>query len=154
MRFTVNVPVGTVKVCLLFTEPTLPILELALIDSLSAIRTSNMSTMTRIMRLDPQEKVTEAFYSSGKATQCPPDKSAHISSHNAVTFHESTARERVQAQSKARYNEKLEKNYLKAQKRAEKKGRKLPDRDDYYAHWGYSYYSKCLDDCEMENLQS
>lgn len=41
-----------------------------------------------------------------------------------------------------RHTDKLERNYEKAQKRAEKKGRELPPRDQYYDHWGYSYYSK------------
>jgi hypothetical protein len=41
-----------------------------------------------------------------------------------------------------RRNEQLEKNYQKALKRAEKKGRKLPPRNEYYDHWGYHYASK------------
>lgn len=39
-------------------------------------------------------------------------------------------------------NKRLEENYQKACKRAEKKGRKLPPKDQYYSHWGYSYPSK------------
>jgi hypothetical protein len=39
-------------------------------------------------------------------------------------------------------NKRLEENYQKACKRAEKKGRKLPPKDQYYNHWGYSYASK------------
>jgi hypothetical protein len=34
---------------------------------------------------------------------------------------------------------KMEENYKKAQKRAEKKGRKIPPRDEYYYYWGYPY---------------
>lgn len=32
--------------------------------------------------------------------------------------------------------------YLKARRRADKKGRKLPSKDEYYDHWGARYYSK------------
>lgn len=33
----------------------------------------------------------------------------------------------------------LEEGYKKAQKRAEKKGRTIPPRDEYYTHWGAPY---------------
>ena len=81
------------------------------------------------------------------ANLCPPDNSAHISSHNAVrTIDEglvaSNHVEKVQNRLRQIQNKRLEENYQKACKRAEKKGRKLPPKDDYYNHWGYSYYSK------------
>lgn len=36
-------------------------------------------------------------------------------------------------------NRRLEEGYKKAQKRAEKKGRTIPPRDEYYTTWGYPY---------------
>ncbi len=85
--------------------------------------------------------MAEEFHRSGAAKLCPPDNSAHISAHSAVkAAHGSTAfvQERLLAVRKA----KLDENYAKACRRAEKKGRKLPPKDEYYNHWGYSYYSR------------
>ncbi|KAK5994820.1 hypothetical protein PT974_03204 [Cladobotryum mycophilum] len=76
----------------------------------------------------------------------PPDNSAHISSHNAVKTVETYERQRVMNILRGRQHAQLEKNYQKAAKRAEKKGRKLPPREEYYNHWGYSYYSTSDDD--------
>jgi hypothetical protein len=42
------------------------------------------------------------------------------------------------------YQKRLDANYEKARKRAEKRGRKLPPKEDYYNHWGNQYYSKNL----------
>jgi hypothetical protein len=77
---------------------------------------------------------------------CPPDNSAHISSHNAVrTSNEGLVAashvEKVQNRLREVQNKRLEENYQKACRRAEKKGRKLPPKDQYYDHWGYSYWS-------------
>ncbi len=52
-----------------------------------------------------------------------------------------TARKRVYDRMRALYEARLEENYAKACRRAEKKGRKLPPKQQYYDHWGYSYYS-------------
>jgi hypothetical protein len=35
----------------------------------------------------------------------------------------------------------MDREYEKAVKRAAKKGRTLPPREDYYMHWGYAYIS-------------
>ncbi|KAK7424060.1 hypothetical protein QQX98_000670 [Neonectria punicea] len=91
--------------------------------------------------------VEEKFHSSGAASLCPPDNSAHISSHNAVKLSDDAmvlppGRRSVQRQIQELHQQRLEENYQKARKRAEKKGRKLPPREQYYEHWGYSYYSK------------
>ncbi|RGP81218.1 hypothetical protein FLONG3_600, partial [Fusarium longipes] len=88
--------------------------------------------------------ITDRFYESGQADRCPPDNSAHISSHNAVRSSSeallaSNQVEKVQNRMRAVQNRRLEENYRKACKRAEKKGRKLPPKDQYYNHWGYPY---------------
>ena len=49
-------------------------------------------------------------------------------------------------------NKRLEDNYQKACKRAEKKGRKLPPKDQYYNHWGYSYMSKSPFHIHLETI--
>jgi hypothetical protein len=50
----------------------------------------------------------------------------------------------VQRAAQIRHEKKLEENYKKAVKRAAKKGRVLPPREQYYNHWGYSYYSESI----------
>ncbi|GJN75779.1 hypothetical protein PLICBS_009885 [Purpureocillium lilacinum] len=86
------------------------------------------------------QKIADEFHSSGAAKLCPPDNSAHISAHNAVRSIETVERQRVSSYLRARHQEKLDRNYERAQKRAQKKGRELPPKDEYYNHWGYSYY--------------
>ena len=95
-----------------------------------------------MFNLSTAEKLADNFYSSEAANMCPPDNSAHISSHNAVRVMDSSANKQVGAAMRARQEQKLEKEYQKACKRAAKKGRCLPPREDYYSHWGYAYFSK------------
>lgn len=46
----------------------------------------------------------------------------------------------MQRQLAALHKQRLDDSYAKAQKRAAKKGREIPPRDQYYDHWGYPYY--------------
>lgn len=109
------------------------------------VRTTHVSSVGKMLGISKQEKMAENFHSSGAASLCPPDKSAHISSHNAVKSFQDPAialkgHNRVQAQIAAVHRQRLDDAYAKAQKRAEKKGRKIPPKDQYYDHWGYPYY--------------
>ncbi|RKU48439.1 hypothetical protein DL546_000488 [Coniochaeta pulveracea] len=108
------------------------------------IRTTHISSVGKLLGASKNEKVAENFHSSGAASLCPPDNSAHISSHSAVKYAEGTTdtgRRRVRAHLAAAYQARLDDQYAKAKRRAEKKGRKIPPKDQYYDHWGYSYYS-------------
>lgn len=106
------------------------------------IRSDNINSVSRVLGVSSQDKAAESFHTSGQAQFCPPDKSAHISSHNAVRAGTdmSSTRDRLAAYARDRKYRQLELNYEKARRRAEKKGRKLPPRDEYYDHWGYSYF--------------
>ncbi|KAM0370862.1 hypothetical protein HYE67_002130 [Fusarium culmorum] len=109
-----------------------------------ATRAAHVSAAGRFLKLSHNEKIADKFYESGKADMCPPDNSAHISSHNAVRTNDEALLatnqiEKVQNRMRAVHNKRLEENYQKACKRAEKKGRKLPPKDQYYDHWGYPY---------------
>lgn len=85
--------------------------------------------------------VSERFHSSGRAGECPPDQSAHISSHNAVRFiHDESLLSRVTERRRDAQLRRLEEGYKKAQKRAEKKGRTIPPRDQYYTYWGHPHF--------------
>ncbi|KAK4182675.1 hypothetical protein QBC35DRAFT_147343 [Podospora australis] len=113
-----------------------------------AIRSSHVSSLGKVLGLSRQERVAEDFHKAGTASLCPPDKSAHISSHNSVRSIpvenvlaiDSAARTRrhVQARLEALNKKRLEAAYLKAKANAEKKGRKPPTREQYYDHWGYA----------------
>lgn len=101
------------------------------------VRSSNTGSLSNMLGVSNQGKVTQNFYDSGQANLCPPDKSAHISAHNAVR---NQSLDKVKNYSKERQQRQLEHNYEKARKRAQRKGRELPPRDQYYDHWGYQYY--------------
>ncbi|KAH7010993.1 hypothetical protein EDB80DRAFT_383537 [Ilyonectria destructans] len=107
-----------------------------------SVRTSHISSIGKVLGISTNEKIDEKFYSSGVASFCPPDNSAHISSHNAVKLASGyeSPQQVVRRHFQAVQQRRLEENYEKACKRAEKKGRKLPPREQYYEHWGYTYY--------------
>ncbi|KAI0160700.1 hypothetical protein GGR57DRAFT_390743 [Xylariaceae sp. FL1272] len=90
------------------------------------------------------DKVTEGFHNSGRAALCPPDNSAHISAHNSVQVENvSDKRKAVHDRLHKAHQQRLEHNYERARKRAKRKGRELPPRDEYYGYyWGtpYLYY--------------
>ncbi|PTB62030.1 hypothetical protein BBK36DRAFT_1172875 [Trichoderma citrinoviride] len=103
------------------------------------IRSSQISPIGRLLGLSSTEKLSEAFHKSEAAETCPPDKSAHISFHNAVKTIETAGRKKVTARARARQRQWFEQEYKKAAKRAEKKGRPMPPRDEYFNNWGARY---------------
>lgn len=104
------------------------------------IRASHISSVGQILGMSKNEKIAEAFYTSGQADLCPPDRSAHISSHNAVKVVDADKRRQlVHQRSHNAQVARLEENYKRAQRRAQKRGRQIPPRDEYYLHWGYPY---------------
>lgn len=105
-----------------------------------AIRAKHSSSAGKFFGTDKHEKVTNNFYDSGAAKLCPPDNSAHISSHNAVRITHSDIRQRVFLTLRARHEIALDDAYKKACKRAAAKGRPVPVRDQYlYGGFGYPY---------------
>lgn len=105
-----------------------------------SIRVSQGSKLGKIFNVSSSQKLADVFHDSGTAKLCPPDNSAHISAHNSVRTLETPERAKFTAYIRARQNRRLNEAYQKAAKRAEKKGRALPPRDEYYDHWGYNYY--------------
>lgn len=85
--------------------------------------------------------MARSFHESGRADLCPPDASAHISAHNSVRLEDvSSKQDRVRQLHLLGVQQRVDEQYKKAQKRAEKKGRKLPPKDEYYHnYWGYPY---------------
>ncbi|RFU74450.1 hypothetical protein TARUN_7775, partial [Trichoderma arundinaceum] len=104
------------------------------------IRDSQGSRLGKFLSVSTGQRLADSFHASGTASLCPPDNSAHISAHNSVKNLETPERAKLAAYARARQMLRLDEAYRKASKRAEKKGRTLPPRDQYYDHWGYSYY--------------
>ncbi|KAL1896073.1 hypothetical protein Sste5346_004812 [Sporothrix stenoceras] len=106
-----------------------------------AVRAAHVSRVGLKLGLSKQGGVVENFHKSGAADNCPaPDRAAHVSAHNAVLFVENDVRSKVTRQIRAAQLARIESNYQKAVKRAAKNGRTLPPREQYYDHWGYSYF--------------
>lgn len=110
-----------------------------------AVRAAGTSSVSRLLGASSQDKIAQGFHESGRASLCPPDRSAHVSAHNAVRQLQPrgapfTRQEKLLYHRRERQQRQLELNYQKACRRAQRKGRKLPPRDEYYDHWGYQYY--------------
>lgn len=116
------------------------VLRFRLTPEPTAVRSSLVSSISSLLKTK-DHKVSEKFHSSGAAKLCPPDNSAHVSAHNAVRF--AGIASAVDQAKRARHARKVEEEYQKARKRAAKRGRELPPKDEYYNHWGYSYYGRC-----------
>ncbi|KAL8382204.1 hypothetical protein RB595_006132 [Gaeumannomyces hyphopodioides] len=110
-----------------------------------SVRASHVNGVGKMLGMSKNDQISEKFHTSGRAKLCPPDNSAHISAHNAVRTVATDDRSgRLLAHARARHDRMLETSYAKAVKRAEQKGRKLPPREEYYAHWGCAYFSHVL----------
>lgn len=111
-----------------------------------AIRARNVSTVSRLFGDDKNEKAADRFYESGQANLCPPENSAHISTHNSVPENylgEQESRRRVRERIERAREGQLEAAYGKACKRAIKKGRKPPTKNEFRVqHYGYEYYGQ------------
>lgn len=112
----------------------------------TAVRTSIINPVGSFLGISTHERLAESFHTSGAAALHPPSNSAHISAHNSVkgTIDPSTPagpsrlaqfERRIVAMQQKRINA----AYDKAQRRATKRGRTIPPREQYYDHWGYPY---------------
>ena len=97
-----------------------------------AIRIRHQSSTAKMLGLSKHDKVNDSFYNSGTAQMCPPDNSAHISSHNSVHVEHSALMALTHERLRLRRKMEIDRAYDKACKRAAKKGRKPPPKEDYY----------------------
>ncbi|TAQ86885.1 hypothetical protein B7494_g4772, partial [Chlorociboria aeruginascens] len=105
-----------------------------------AIRSRHIEQSSKIFGTSKHEKVLDKFYDSGNAKLCTPSNSAHVSSHPSVRTIQSDIRERVFAAKTLQRKRELDNAYKRAVQRAKAKGRRVPDRGDYYGSaWGYPY---------------
>ncbi|EHK44500.1 hypothetical protein TRIATDRAFT_162830, partial [Trichoderma atroviride IMI 206040] len=93
----------------------------------------------KVLGISNNDKLSDTFHASGGAETHTSGTSAHISFHNAVKTRETEDRKKVTARVRARQRQWLEQEYKKAEKRAEKKGRTLPPKKDYFSLWGTNY---------------
>ncbi|KZF24514.1 hypothetical protein L228DRAFT_245470 [Xylona heveae TC161] len=112
-------------------------------ESVRASHSNPISSLFKSSSSDPWE----IFHNSSPAAKLDPSKTAHISAHSAVS-----PRDVKSSISKSDKSAQLATAYEKACKRARKKGRKEPVRDDYYWAWGYPmffpvYYPYMADPC-------
>ncbi|KAL6871699.1 hypothetical protein HDV57DRAFT_511645 [Trichoderma longibrachiatum] len=103
------------------------------------IRSSQISGLGSLLGLSSNSRLSEAFHKSEAAGACQPDKSAHISFHNAVRTIETADRKKVTARARARQRQWFEQEYQKAAKRSERKGRPMPPKEEYFTNWGAQY---------------
>ncbi|PNP42296.1 hypothetical protein TGAMA5MH_05978 [Trichoderma gamsii] len=103
------------------------------------IRSSQISGLGKVLGISTNDKLSDTFHASGEAETHTSDTSAHISFHNAVKTKETKDRKKVTARVRARQRQWLDQEYKKATKRAEKKGRTLPPKEDYFSRWGTNY---------------
>ncbi|KAL6890448.1 hypothetical protein GGI43DRAFT_415921, partial [Trichoderma evansii] len=103
------------------------------------IRSSQISGLGKMLGVSSNDKLSDAFHASGVAETHSPGTSAHISFHNVVKTIETADRQKLTARVRARQHQWLDQEYKKAAKRAEKKGRTLPPKKDYFTLWGTNY---------------
>ncbi|KAL7620771.1 hypothetical protein AAE478_009769 [Parahypoxylon ruwenzoriense] len=110
-------------------------------ESIRAAHVSSVGSILGVSRNEKTPPVSESFYLSGRASLCPPNNSAHISAHNAVrTSIPDARRDAVHRRLSLAHHDHLDRNYARARRRARRRGRNLPPRDEYYGvYWGYPY---------------
>jgi hypothetical protein len=118
---------------------------------MAAIRATHAS---KLFGGSKHDKAADDFYASGAAKLCPPDNSAHISTHNAVPTDQSATAMHVAANFRKARESQLEEAYRKACKRAQKRGRPIPVRERYvHDYWGYQYPYYCEFDLGSSRLE-
>ncbi|OBT97940.1 hypothetical protein VE01_04050 [Pseudogymnoascus verrucosus] len=109
-----------------------------------AIRAKHVSSASSIFKkTSKHDKISDEFYNSGAAQFCPPSNSAHISAHNAVpVVNGDPMNKRVAERLAAARKKQLDEAYAKACKRAIKRGRPVPPKEQFVAnHYGMAYAS-------------
>ncbi|KAM0521306.1 hypothetical protein ACHAPE_002784 [Trichoderma viride] len=104
-----------------------------------SIRSSQISGLGKVLGISTNDKLSDTLHASGGDETHTSNTAAHISFHNAVKTKETADRKKVTARVRARQRQWLDQEYKKAAKRAEKKGRTLPPKEDYFSRWGTNY---------------
>ncbi|KFY23177.1 hypothetical protein V493_06031 [Pseudogymnoascus sp. VKM F-4281 (FW-2241)] len=108
-----------------------------------AIRAKHVNPANSLFKTSSRhDKIADEFYNSGAAKFCPPSNSAHISAHNAVPVVADPMSKKVSDRLAAARKKQLDEAYEKACKRAIKRGRPVPPKEQFVAnHYGMAYAS-------------
>ncbi|KAF6803226.1 alpha-ketoglutarate-dependent sulfonate dioxygenase [Colletotrichum sojae] len=119
-----------------------PLMRFHQVRSQHELNSSSVFGRTKGQKAQPP--AIETFESTAKPTD--PSVSVHISTHNAVRSDETPRHKQMRRQQRNMYRMRLDAAYDRASRRAAKKGKKLPSREEYYAHWGsrYHMYGPCM----------
>ncbi|KZL63249.1 alpha-ketoglutarate-dependent sulfonate dioxygenase, partial [Colletotrichum incanum] len=104
-----------------------------------ATRTNSTMNSSAVFGRTKAQKAIDNFNSSAAAA-CNPSSSAHVSAHNACHTDESSSLNKSRAFQRTVWASRLDDGYERAVKRAAKRGKKLPPKEDFYNHWGSVYF--------------
>lgn len=141
-KYTASVHAGIAKV----SQLSLRILFISAAINMTvttAIRSSQISGFGKVLGVSTNDKLSDTLHASDGAEAHSSGTSAHVSFHNAVKTIETAGRKKITARVRARQHQWLDQEYKKAAKRAEKKGRTLPPKEDYFSLWGTNYTREC-----------
>ncbi|KAK2046201.1 hypothetical protein LZ31DRAFT_574703 [Colletotrichum somersetense] len=106
-----------------------------------SIRINSIMDSTSVFGKTKEEKAIDKFNnSSSAAAACGSSSSAHISTHNSCRPDESSPLNRARGFQRRAWASRLEDGYRRAVKRAAKRGKILPPKEEYYNHWGSTYF--------------
>ncbi|GKT42907.1 uncharacterized protein ColSpa_03088 [Colletotrichum spaethianum] len=79
-------------------------------------------------------------FNSSVAAACDSSSSAHVSAHNSCHADVSSPLNRARSFQRSIWASRLDDGYERAVKRAAKRGKKLPPKEEFYNHWGKTYF--------------
>ncbi|KAK1569831.1 uncharacterized protein LY79DRAFT_674384 [Colletotrichum navitas] len=105
-----------------------------------ALRVNSVINSTSIFGRTKEQKAIDSFNMSPAAAACDSSSSAHVSAHNACHADASSPLNRARGFQRAAWASRLDDGYERAVKRAAKRGKKLPPKEEFYNHWGKTYF--------------
>ncbi|KAK1973966.1 hypothetical protein LZ30DRAFT_741943 [Colletotrichum cereale] len=104
------------------------------------LRVNSVMNSTSVFGKTKEQKTIDSFNSSPAAAACDPSSSAHVSAHNACHADASSPLNKARSFQRAVWASRLDDGYERAAKRAAKRGKKLPPKEEFYSHWGKTYF--------------
>ncbi|KAK2000681.1 hypothetical protein LX36DRAFT_602640 [Colletotrichum falcatum] len=105
-----------------------------------ALRVNSVMSSTSVFGKTKEQKAIDTFNSSPAAAACDPSSSAHVSAHNSCHADASSPLNKARGFQRAAWASRLDDGYERAVKRAAKRGKKLPPKEEFYSHWGRTYF--------------
>ncbi|UQC87701.1 uncharacterized protein CLUP02_13220 [Colletotrichum lupini] len=86
------------------------------------------------------QKAIDSFDKATASQVCTPSNSVHISAHNSVRTDGSATHNIAHRQLRLAWRMRLDDAYERAKKRAAKRGRTLPPKEEFYNNWGKTHH--------------